>query len=223
MSPCHDGAVPFNHNDHYHDVLLRELPTPCRRALDVGCGNGKFARRLALRGIEVDAVDVDSDVIATAQNQTSALELPARIHFDQVDITRVTLPPNTYDYISCLASIHHVPIETVQKLRDSLTENGVLVILGCYREVTIWDRAVSLLAVPVNAALRVAVFAWEKRSGFSTSSTREPPSAPTYSPSMSLAEIREFATTRLPRSRIRRLLFWRYLLVFRNNGEWAAR
>lgn len=62
----------------------------------------------------MDAVDVDSDVIATAQNQTSALELPARIHFDQVDITRVTLPPNTYDHISCLASIHHVPIETVQ-------------------------------------------------------------------------------------------------------------
>jgi len=49
--------MPFNHNDHYHRLLLRQLPPGCRRALDVGCGTGRFARRLAQRGIQVDAID----------------------------------------------------------------------------------------------------------------------------------------------------------------------
>ncbi|MDX6760202.1 class I SAM-dependent methyltransferase [Streptomyces sp. F8] len=129
--PCHDGAVPFNHNDHYHDLLLRELPKSCRRALEVGCGAGRFAQKIALEGIEVDAIDLDEHVVAAARKQSSTLDLPGRIRFQQGDITRLTLAPNTYDYIACLASIHHVPFETVQKLRASLTANGVLVILGC--------------------------------------------------------------------------------------------
>src|ERR1035438_1423379 len=35
---------PWNHNIHYHDVVLRSVPPRCRRALDVGCGQGLLAR-----------------------------------------------------------------------------------------------------------------------------------------------------------------------------------
>ncbi|MFI2077601.1 class I SAM-dependent methyltransferase [Streptomyces triculaminicus] len=215
--------MPFNHNDHYHDLLLRELPTPCRRALDVGCGTGTFAQKLALRGIEVDAVDADGDVITTARQQASALELPGHIRFEQADITRLTLPPGTYDYIAGLASIHHVPFETVQKLRAALTPNGVLVILGCYREATLWDHVVSLGAVPVNTVWRIVVFLQEKRSTKRACSSKQPPPAPVAPPSMSLTEIREFAAAGLHQSRIRRLLFWRYLLVFHNRVSEAGK
>lgn len=211
--------MPFHHNDHYHDLLLRQLPAPCRTALDVGCGTGEFAEELALRGLDVDAVDANGDVIASARKRTAGLEFPGRIDFRQADITRAALPPDTYDYISCLASIHHVPFETVRKLRASLTANGVLVILGCYRESTFLDHAVSLSAVPVNAVWRTVVFLREKssgsRAGHGALAHRRPP-APVAPPSMSLTEIRRRAATDLPRSRIRRLLFWRYVLVFRN-------
>ncbi|AQT74797.1 MULTISPECIES: class I SAM-dependent methyltransferase [Streptomyces] len=215
--------MPFNHNDHYHDLLLRELPAAGRRALDIGCGNGKFAQKLALRGMAVDAVDADGDVIAAAREEAGALGLPAEIRFEQADITRMTLPPNTYDYISCLASIHHVPLETVERLREALTADGVLVILGCYRETTLPDHVVSALAVPVNAAYRLAVFAWEQRPAVRRNAPRRLPEAPVAAPRVSLAQIREYASTRLPRSDIRRLLFWRYLLVFRNGRGAGAR
>ncbi|MFD3324106.1 class I SAM-dependent methyltransferase [Streptomyces sp. NPDC058701] len=211
--------MPFNHNDHYHDLLLRELPASCRTALEVGCGTGRFARKLALRGIEVDAIDVDSHVVTAARKQNSALDLPGQIRFERADITRLTLAPDTYDYIACLASIHHVPFETVQKLRASLTANGVLVILGCYREATLWDHTVSLLAVPVNAMWRAAVLFRENRPGSRADQGTQSPSAPVTPPSMSLAEIREESATHLPGRRIRRLLFWRYLLVFHNLKE----
>jgi hypothetical protein len=36
----------WNHNSHYHDLLLAAVPPGCRRALDVGCGLGTFARKL---------------------------------------------------------------------------------------------------------------------------------------------------------------------------------
>ncbi len=47
----------FNHNDAYHQYLLRHVPPGCDRALDVGCGAGLLARRLAKRVRSVDAID----------------------------------------------------------------------------------------------------------------------------------------------------------------------
>jgi SAM-dependent methyltransferase len=39
-----DGGA---HNDHYHNFLLRHIPSNCHNVLDIGCGTGGFARRLA--------------------------------------------------------------------------------------------------------------------------------------------------------------------------------
>jgi 2-polyprenyl-3-methyl-5-hydroxy-6-metoxy-1,4-benzoquinol methylase len=44
-----DGAGPvpiqdrWNHNIHYHPVVLDALPPDCERVLDVGCGEGLLA------------------------------------------------------------------------------------------------------------------------------------------------------------------------------------
>ncbi|MFJ7624921.1 class I SAM-dependent methyltransferase [Streptomyces sp. NPDC097595] len=59
--------MPFDHNDHYHRLLLRQVPRDCGAALDVGCGTGRFARRLARLGMTVDAVDPSEEAIAEAR------------------------------------------------------------------------------------------------------------------------------------------------------------
>jgi hypothetical protein len=33
----------WNHNVHYHDVVLNSIPPSCTRALDIGCGRGDLA------------------------------------------------------------------------------------------------------------------------------------------------------------------------------------
>jgi 2-polyprenyl-3-methyl-5-hydroxy-6-metoxy-1,4-benzoquinol methylase len=102
----------FNHNDHYHRFLLRRVPANCARALDVGCGSGTFARALAARSAEVDAIDRSAEMIASATG-------PPNVHFVHADVREYEL--GSYDFVSCVASLHHLPFaETVVRLRDAL-------------------------------------------------------------------------------------------------------
>jgi SAM-dependent methyltransferase len=48
----------WNHNLHHYGLLLDAVPSGCRRALDVGCGEGTLARLLRARIAEVCAIDV---------------------------------------------------------------------------------------------------------------------------------------------------------------------
>lgn len=196
--------MPFDHNDHYHRTLLRRVPRGARTALDVGCGTGRFARRLAGLGVEVDAVDPSAEVIEAAVAQGGG---PRFLH---ADITRTELREEHYDFISCLASIHHMPFGTVAALRDALAPGGTLAILGCYPERSPVDYAWSMAAVPVNAAARLMVAVRESGANGS-------PRAPVKPPEMPLEEIRRAAGELLPGASIRRLLFWRYLLVYRKD------
>lgn len=59
-------GMPFDHNDHYHRLLLRHVPPGALTALDVGCGTGRFARELADRGLRVEALDASQEAVAAA-------------------------------------------------------------------------------------------------------------------------------------------------------------
>ncbi len=209
--------MPFDHNDHYHRLLLRQVPRNCGAALDVGCGTGRFARRLAGLGIEVDAIDPSGEVIAAATALSESAGEARSPRFRQADVTDIELPKGHYDFISCLASLHHMPFNTVAALRDALALGGVLVILGCYPEMTPLDWTWSLAAVPVNAVTRLAVAAADKIRPAALAGPGQA-KAPVMPPTMPLPEIRRQAAELLPGCRIRRLLFWRYVLVFRNSN-----
>ncbi|MDX2811153.1 class I SAM-dependent methyltransferase [Streptomyces sp. PA03-5A] len=196
--------MPFDHNDHYHRLLLRKVPPGALTALDVGCGTGRFARRLAARGLRVDAIDASPEAVAAAGTAPG-------VTFRVADITRVDLPTAHYDLITCLASLHHVPFDTVTALRAALAPGGTLLVLGCYPERTPADWAVSLAAVPVNAAARLAVATADRIRGHHP----QPVRAPVHPPGTPLPQIRTEAAQLLPGSRIQRLLFWRYLLAYR--------
>ncbi|MFE7568218.1 class I SAM-dependent methyltransferase [Streptomyces sp. NPDC057539] len=210
--------MPFDHNDHYHRLLLRQMPRSCSVALDVGCGTGRFARRLAGLDVEVRAVDPSEEAIATARALSEGMPSGTVPRFEHGDVAELELPKGHYDFISCLASIHHMPFDTVTALRDALAPGGVLVILGCYPEKTRADWAWSLAAVPVNAVARLAFAVTDKMRPASAGSGRDLAKAPVKPPTMPLFQIRQEAAVLLPGFTLRRLLFWRYLLVFRNSS-----
>lgn len=211
--------MPFDHNDHYHRLLLRTIGRGSGgsggtggRALDVGCGTGRFARRLAAAGYTVDAIDPSAEVIDEARAASGTGDGDGENpRYRQADITTTALPAGHYDVITALASIHHVPFATVARLRDALAPGGTLVILGCAPESGPVDLLRTAVAVPANAVARLAVWTRDRATG-----RQVPAKPPVAEPTLPLPAIRRQAATLLPGATVRRKLFWRYLLVYRH-------
>jgi ubiquinone/menaquinone biosynthesis C-methylase UbiE len=63
-------VLDWDHNAYYHRLLLRQLPQRCHCVLDVGCGTGSFAAKLAQLSEQVDAVDRSAAMIEDAKRRT---------------------------------------------------------------------------------------------------------------------------------------------------------
>src|SRR2546423_1037543 len=98
---------PWNHNIHYHDLILSMAAPRCRRTLDVGCGQGLLARRLAQHCQEVVAIDVDRDVISRATGRGGP---EARIKFVESDVMTYPFSDDSFDLIAVVATMHHLQI-----------------------------------------------------------------------------------------------------------------
>jgi SAM-dependent methyltransferase len=188
----------YNHNEHYAGLLLRQVPSPCRSALDVGCGDGGFARRLSNQFSDaVMGIDKDRAMIECARS----LSGDRTIRFVEADFLQYPFE-ESFDFISASASLHHMPFEqALVKMAALLHPGGVLAVLGLYREASLTDYTVALVAAPVNICYAL-------RHGWFSSG------APIKPPDMSLPEIRETVSSVLPGARLRRLLLWRYLLTW---------
>src|ERR1044072_4583980 len=101
-----NAAHPWDHNAHYHPWILRQLPRRFGSALDVGTGSGDLARLLARRADTVHGIDSDPEIIAQAQELTP----PATpVTFSTADAL-TGIPADSYDVITCVAAIHHLPL-----------------------------------------------------------------------------------------------------------------
>jgi len=114
------------------------------------------------------------------------------------------LPPEpAYDVVTAVAVLHHVPLEPgLARLRSLLRPGGRLLVVGCYRQATVADRATDLLAAPANLAIGLL-------AGRNAAGARMAMSAPTAPARETLREIRAAA----PAAVVRRRLFWRYTLA----------
>lgn len=201
--------MPFNHNHHYHPLLLEHLPPGPGLALDVGCGQGRFARRLAATGMAVEGVDVSARMIDAATGLGSPG--PGKIVYRQADIATEDLPERHYDFISCIASLHHMPFATLTKLRRALVPGGVLVVLGLARPSTPADWVKAVSATPVNLLARLVIYTGDRLNG-----GEDPlPKAPVRDDYPSMAQVRRETERLLPGRKVRTLLLWRYLVTYR--------
>jgi SAM-dependent methyltransferase len=203
-----NAAHPWDHNAHHHRWILRQLPKRFERALDVGSGSGDLARLLAGRATAVEGVDSDAAITARARKLTPGA-LP--VTFTVTD-AMTGLPAGSYDVITCVATIHHLPFtRALTCFRRRLAPGGTLVIVGLSRARTPTDHLLGAVAVPANAAM-----GWLKNKG-----RRSPRpvsmTAPTRPENMAFADIVREARDVLPGARLRRRLFWRYTLVWRRS------
>jgi SAM-dependent methyltransferase len=194
------SARPWNHNIHYHDFVLRTVPPGSRRALDVGCGTGLLARRLAERCDDVVAIDADKSVVSDAR--TASLT-NARITFIEGDAMTHPFVDGSFDFIAAVAVLHHLPLRpALERFQSLLRVGGVVVVIGLYRPQTPQDYAWAAAALPASWMLR-RVHRFEDVA------------APLREPGETLYDIRRTCDLLLPGSHLRRRLLFRYSLTWR--------
>jgi len=114
-------------------------PGRALRVLDVGCGNGRWARSLDSWEIACEYIGVDGDarLLDLAAHNTRALT-SVRSQFVLADFTlpqwpaTLDLQPASFDLVVCLAALHHVPgyalrAQVVQTLATLLSPQGILI------------------------------------------------------------------------------------------------
>jgi len=186
----------WNHNVHYQPVILNAVPPGCRTALDVGCGDGLLARRLAERCATVTGIDRNPPMIALAQAQQPR----ARITFLEADFLTHPIPEATFDFVCANTSLHHMDFTAaLTTMARLLRPGGRLAVIGLAADKSITDLLAAAPAVPVDLFYR-AIY----RRGES--------GAPILDPEMTWREVRAAAATALPGVRYRRHLLWRYSL-----------
>lgn len=212
------GTRDWDHNAYYHRLLLRQLPSRCERVLDVGCGAGSLAAALAVRADRVDAIDRSPEMIAAARSA-----LPANVTCLDADVLEHALPVAAYDAVVSLTALHHMPLEEIlPRLERALRPGGVLAVIALPRADVAHEWPAEIAAAVGHRVLG-AVFTTLRATG---RSGRAPTAwfghEPTHAsmpmvldPLLTTREVARRATAILPGARVRRLVFWRYLLLWR--------
>ena len=97
----------WNHNVHYQPVILRAVPPGCGAALEVGCGDGLLASRLAERCAEVTAIDRDPRMTALARSRAEAAG-PGRMTVVEADYLAYPVADASFDCVICSEVIEQV-------------------------------------------------------------------------------------------------------------------
>jgi len=188
--------------------LLQQLPLAPQDVLDVGCGAGGLAAKLAARTAHVDAVDVSAPMIARARTRYATTGNVRWLVGDLLD-PGLPLEHEGYDAVTAVSSLHHMPLRpALARLAGLVRPGGVLAVIGFYRQATLTDRGIEALALPANAAVG-AVLAFRGRAG-----KPDAEGMPVREPEATLAEIRDVAAEQLPGAHLRRRLYWRYSLLW---------
>lgn len=227
-----DGAA---HNDHYHNFLLRHLPSNCHDVLEIGCGTGGFARLLARRSQHV--LDLSGEMIRIAREHSaqfpniefeladvrdcffsplpcSPLTLFPTYPVPRLPVPRLPVPhlPFTlYPFPFPLVPYTYLPFpETLLKMKHALKPGGVLLVLDLFEPAGLSDSLLNLLAVPVSAALRLIHYGrlLPPREARAWAAHEHQDLYPTMS------EVHAFCDELLPGARIKKHLLWRYLIVW---------
>lgn len=98
-----------------------------KNVLDMGCGGGILTESLAKAGAIATGIDMSDDAISIAKQHAEKSDL--KIHYERTRIEDFSaLHPNTFDVITCMEMLEHVPdpFSIVEAASQLLKPNGYL-------------------------------------------------------------------------------------------------
>jgi ubiquinone/menaquinone biosynthesis C-methylase UbiE len=91
------------------DAIVREInPPEGAMFLDAGCGSCQHSMRLARRGFRVTAVDFSRSALSLAMENIRSKGMTDRITLTRQDLTALSFPSATFDYILCWGVLMHI-------------------------------------------------------------------------------------------------------------------
>jgi SAM-dependent methyltransferase len=199
----------WNHNNHYHNFLLKQLPSRCESILDLGCGTGELSRLLAKRADRVVAIDLSPNSIAIAKGRS---QQHTNIDFQVADILRWEFPVNQFDAIVSISTLHHLPLEVLlPRLQAALKPGGKLLILDLLQYENLQDTLSNAIAVPLNWIFQIVKNRHIKPSPETVAAMKEHQRTDEY---LTRSQVQRIYTKLLPGAKARKHLFWRYSVVW---------
>jgi SAM-dependent methyltransferase len=190
----------WSHNSAYYRLVRRAVPRGAADLLDVGCGEGRLARELTRPGRRVLGLEPDADSCRRAQDfgrGCAGLEFAEAAFLD----SGWGDAPDSFDFISFVASLHHMDEEAaLVKARELLRPGGRLVVVGLGRETRKADLFFSALCVPIA------------KFNDLRPDRAEPDGMVIAEPKLGWSESRALARRVLPGATYHRHVFWRYVV-----------
>lgn len=192
-----DDDKRWNYTIHYQRRAQELIPESARSALDVGCGDGLFARELASRHLAVTAIDEDGPTLARALAQDTT-----GIEYVEGDVLTYDLPVGSYDVVSAMAVLHHMDIrEGLERLKELVAPGGIVLVVGAARG--------TMKTMPREALASVADKAQRLWRGWWDHDT---PSA--WPPPHTFDEVAEAAREIMPGCEVKDHLLYRYMMTW---------
>ena len=164
--------------------------------LDVGCGTGVFAARIAPHVRRVVAIDLSPEMLARAR----ARGLP-NVELHEGDFL-TWRDARTFDAVVSVAALHHMPFEAgLSALAARVRPAGLLFIRDLFASRGLLYNALSFVLRPRRRTHPELAAAWRQHG--------------VHERHLPFAEIRRRARAVLPAAAVHRHLGWRYTLVWR--------
>jgi SAM-dependent methyltransferase len=201
---------PWNHNEHFHGWILRNLPARRDAAVDVGCGTGVLAGKLARHFARVTGIDADAGMAAAA---TARLAGDPRVAIRRCGFEQFapSAGDGAADLITMVAVLHHLSLDdTLARIPGLLAPGGRLLVVGLARPSCLQDLGVELISAAANPVM--GLIKHPRRARPAGGPAAGQPVMPVTDPATTLAEITAAARSHLPGATVRRRLFFRYTL-----------
>jgi hypothetical protein len=127
-------------------------------------------------------------------------------------------PPEAgrYDAVTSISALHHMPLDrALPLLGAALRPGGVLAAIALPRADLPRDLPIEAAALARSLGRRAAAALRPRASTASTASADDDEPMPMLDPTLTTRQVRRAAEAVLPGVRVRRLMMWRYLLVWR--------
>ena len=198
---------PWNHNEHFHRWILRNLPARRRAAVDIGCGTGVLAGKLAPHFARVTGIDADTDMAAAASARL-AQDPQVTIRHCRFEQFASAAGNGEADLITMVAVLHHLDLDdTLARIPTLLAPGGRLLVVGLARVNSLPDLAIDLISAAANPVMGLI-----RHPRPAEGPAAGQPVMPVRDPASTQAEITAAARAQLPGATVRRRLFFRYTL-----------